>query len=59
MFGALLHYRKMEVTDNIVKIFLKLIRKVERKAIKTLEQKVVKDIKKGGKPRTWTCHLLE
>jgi len=42
---ALIHFRQMELTDNIIDIFLKLIRRIDKKADKTLENELVRTIK--------------
>jgi len=43
---ALLHVRGTEVTDNILRTFLQLVRRVEKKADKSMEREIVKEIKK-------------
>ncbi|MGD9202151.1 MAG: Tn3 family transposase [Chitinispirillia bacterium] len=46
LMAAIIHFRRMEITDNIVKIFLHLIRKIEKRADKSLENKLIKNIEK-------------
>jgi hypothetical protein len=46
LLTALIHFRQMEVTDNIVKIFLHLIRRIEKKADQSLENALIRDIQK-------------
>ena len=46
LFAALLYGREMEVTDNIVRIFLDLIQRLKNKADRTLEQEVAGDTRK-------------
>lgn len=41
---AFLHFRQMELTDNIVDIFLQFIRRIDKKADKKLERDLVKSI---------------
>ena len=45
LMTILLHFRQMEVTDNIVGIFLHLIRRIDKKADQSLENKLIKNIK--------------
>jgi hypothetical protein len=48
----ILYFRQSEVTDHIVKLFLDLIRRIEKKAKKSLENQLVRNIKKVyGKQR--------
>jgi len=46
LMAILLHFRQQDVTDNIVRSFLELIRRIEKKADKSLEVKLVKNIRK-------------
>lgn len=46
LMAALLHQRRMEITDNVVKILLQLIRRIDKKANRELERQIVQDIKK-------------
>jgi len=46
LLASLIYHRRMEVTDNIVKIFLHLIRRIEKKADQSLVNELVKDIEK-------------
>jgi hypothetical protein len=46
MMSVLLHFRQQEVTDNIIRSFLELIRRIEKKADKSLETKLIKNIRK-------------
>jgi len=52
LLAAVLRAREMEVTDNIVNIFLQLIRRIGKKADSALEQELVQDIRRVyGKSR--------
>jgi len=42
--SALLHYRQMELTDNILDIFLQLIKGIENKTDKKLEKELISSI---------------
>ena len=42
----LLYYRQLEITDNIIQMFIKLIKRVENKAEKELQKTIIRDIKK-------------
>lgn len=46
LLAVLLHFRRMEVTDTIVKIFLELIHRIDKKTDKSLEEAVTQDIRK-------------
>ena len=46
LLAALLHTRGMEITDHIVRLFLELIHRVEKKADKAMEKRLIEDIKK-------------
>lgn len=46
LMAVLLHFRQQDVTDNIVRSFLELIRRIEKKADKSLEVKLVKNIRR-------------
>lgn len=46
LMAALLHYRRMEVTDAVIGVFLQLVRRMEKKADRTLEKEEVRDIEK-------------
>ena len=46
LLAVLLYFRQQEITDNIVRSFLELIRRIEKKADKSLEKKLVNNIKK-------------
>ena len=46
LMSVLIHFRQMEVTDNIVRLFLELIRKIEKKADTSMEKKLIRNIKK-------------
>lgn len=46
LMAALLYYRRMEVTDAIIGVFLQLARRVEKKADRTLEKEEVREINK-------------
>jgi hypothetical protein len=43
--AVLLHFRRIELTDNIIKIFQKLIRRIGKKADKKLERNLIRRIK--------------
>lgn len=43
--AALLHFRRMELTDNVTEIFLDLVRRIEKKADKKLERDLVRSIR--------------
>ena len=45
LMAVLLHFRRMELTDNITEIFLNLIRRIEKKADKKLERDLIRSIK--------------
>ncbi len=45
LLAALLHFRRMELIDNIIDIFLQLTRRIEKKADKKLERELVRSIK--------------
>lgn len=45
LMAALLYFRKMELTDNITEIFRTLIRRIGKKADKTLERDLVRTIR--------------
>jgi TnpA family transposase len=45
LLAALFHFRRMELTDNIVDIFLELIHRIEKKADKKLERELVSNIR--------------
>ena len=51
LMAALLHFRRMELTDNIIDIFLQLIHRIEKKADKKLERELVCSIKTIYKKR--------
>jgi TnpA family transposase len=51
LMAVLLHFRRMELTDNITKIFLKLIRRIGKKADKKLERDLISSIKTVYKKR--------
>lgn len=44
LLTILLHFRRMELTDNIIDIFLDLTRRIEKKADKSLERDLVHSI---------------
>ena len=44
LLTVLLHFRRMELTDNIIDIFLDLARRIDKKADKTLERDLVRGI---------------
>lgn len=44
LFSVLLHARGMEVTDNVVQLFLDLIRRVQKKTDKALEKDLIREI---------------
>lgn len=46
LLAALLHGRQMEVTDDIVRILLELIRRIDKKADREIEKQLIRDIKK-------------
>lgn len=46
LLAVLLHFRRMEVTYTIVKIFMELIHRIDKKTDKSLEEEVVQDIRK-------------
>jgi hypothetical protein len=43
LMAVLIHFRHMEVTDNIVRLFLELIRRIEKKADTSMEKKLIHD----------------
>lgn len=45
LMAALLYYRKMELIDNIIEIFRTLIRRIGKKADKTLERELIRTIR--------------
>ena len=45
LMAVLLHFRRMELTDNITEIFLNLILRIEKKADKALEKELIRSIK--------------
>lgn len=51
LMAVLLHFRRMELTDNIIDIFLKLIRRIQKKADKKLEKELISRIKTVYKKR--------
>lgn len=51
LMGVLLHFRRMELTDNITDIFLQLIRRIETKADKKLERDLIRSIRTVFKKR--------
>lgn len=51
LMAVLLHFRRMELTDNITEIFLNLIRRIEKKADKKLERDLISSIKTVYKKR--------
>ncbi|MBF0398926.1 MAG: Tn3 family transposase, partial [Desulfobacterales bacterium] len=46
LIAVLLHFQQMEVTDNIVRCFLELIRRIEKKSDTSLEKDLINNIKK-------------
>ena len=44
LLAALLHFRQMELTDNIIDIFLQLIHRIKKKADKKMERDLVSSI---------------
>jgi hypothetical protein len=46
LMAILLHFKQQDVTDNIVRSFIELIRRIEKKADKSLEVKLAKNIRK-------------
>jgi TnpA family transposase len=46
LMAALLHYRRMEVTDAIIGVFLQLVRRLEKKTDRTLEKEAAREIDK-------------
>lgn len=51
LMAVLLHFRRIELTDNIIDIFLKLIRRIQKKADKKLEKDLISHIKTVYKKR--------
>ena len=51
LIAVLLHFRRIELTDNIIEIFLKLIHRIEKKADTKLELDLIKSIKTVYKKR--------
>ena len=51
MMDVLLHYLSLKLTDNVAKIFTNLIRRIEKKSDKALEQALIKTIKKVYKKK--------
>ena len=51
LMAVLLHFRRMELTDNITEIFLNLIRRIEKKADKKLERDLIRSIRTVFKKR--------
>lgn len=49
--AVLLHYRQMELTDNILDIFLHLVKGIEKKTDKKLEKELIKSIQTVYKKR--------
>lgn len=46
MMAVLIYYRRVKLTDNVINIFSKLIRRIKTKSNKTLEKELIKTIKK-------------
>ena len=46
LLAVLLYFRHREITDDIVRLFLELIRRIEKKADKSMEKELICDIKK-------------
>ena len=46
LMAAFLQTRQAEVTDHIVRIFLELIRRIEKKADRTMEKEISRNIRK-------------
>ncbi len=46
LLAALAYILGADITDNIIKIFLQLIRRIEKKADKTLEKELISEIKR-------------
>ena len=46
LMAALLHFRRMEVTDAVVGVFLQLVRRLEKRTDRALEKEAVRDIEK-------------
>jgi hypothetical protein len=44
--SVLLYFLQQKITDNIIRSFMELIRRIEKKADKSLEKKLIKNIKK-------------
>ena len=51
LLAVLLHFRRMELTDNIIEIFLQLIHRIEKKADKKLERDLIGSIQTVYKKR--------
>ncbi len=51
LMATLLYFRRMELIDNIVEIFLNLTRRIDKKADKQLERDLIKSIKKVFKKK--------
>jgi len=45
LMGVLLYFRNQEIIDGIVRLFIDLVRRIDKKAEKTLEKKIIKQIK--------------
>ena len=45
LMAVLLHFRRMELIDNIIDIFLNLIRRIQKKADKNLEKDLIRSTK--------------
>jgi hypothetical protein len=57
LMAVLLHFRRMELTDNITEIFLNLIRRIEKKADKKLERNLIRSYVFIGPERRFTRHF--
>ena len=54
LMAALLHYRRMEVTDAVIAVFLQLVRRLEKKTDRALEKEETREIVKVYQKR----HML-
>jgi len=59
LMAALLHFRRMELIDNIIDIFLQLIRRIEKKADKKLERDLIGSIKAVYKKKEYLYKMAK
>ena len=59
LMAVLLHFRRMELTDNIINIFLTLIRRIQKKADRKLEKELIGRIRTVYKKREILYHVAK